>query len=172
MSTKSTEENDQHDAGTPRKHTPNTGKAPQAARTFYLWPEGRNPRVGNPFRGHPGQRDLLGASEWPTFFSRSVENERTSPRPLKSLSEASEGPSRALRAPGRGFPRPRIAETRGRIPTPKGPQNLWTPPLRSAPRAAVELFWYFEAIFRCFGGVFLGCTRRGSYSAKGRISAF
>ena len=49
----------------------------------YLWPKGRSPRVGTPSRA------LLGASEWPTLFSRSVENERTSPRLLKSLSRAS-----------------------------------------------------------------------------------
>ena len=51
----------------------------------YLWPEG-----WNPLRGHPGKRDLLEASEWPTLFSRSVENEHTFPRPLKSLFGASE----------------------------------------------------------------------------------
>ena len=54
----------------------------------------------NPLRGHPGKGDLLGASEWPTFFSRSVENENASPSPLKSLSEASESPSEALRGDG------------------------------------------------------------------------
>ena len=58
-----------------------------------------DPKAGaqglEPFRGHPGKRDLLGASEWPTFFSRSAECENTSPRFL-----------------GGGFQ----AETRGRIP--------------------------------------------------------
>ena len=88
------------------------------------------PRVGarglEP-RGHPGKRDLLGASEWPTFFSRSVKNEHTAPRPLKSLPGASESPSGPLRGPG-------IA--------PKGPQNLWTPEPGSAPCVPqLGMFW-------------------------------
>ena len=36
----------------------------------------------NLFREYLGKRELLGASEWPTLFSRSVENGQTSPRPL------------------------------------------------------------------------------------------
>ena len=36
------------------------------------------PEGWNPLRGHPGKWDLLGASEWPTLFSRSVENEHRS----------------------------------------------------------------------------------------------
>ena len=55
----------------------------------YLWPEGRNPRVGT-LRGHLAKRGLLGASEWPTFFPRSFENGHTSPRLLKSLSRGLE----------------------------------------------------------------------------------
>ena len=65
------------------------------------------------------------------MFSRSVENGHPSPRPLKSnLGE----PESLSGAPGRGSPRPRIAETRGRTPRPlRGPQNLWTPEPGSAP---------------------------------------
>ena len=58
-------------------------------------------RVGarglEPPQRHPGKRDLLGASEWPTLFCCSLENEHTFPRPLKSLSGASESLSGALR---------------------------------------------------------------------------
>ena len=39
-----------------------------------LWPEGRSPEW-NPVRGCVGRPDFLGASDRPTFFSRSVENE-------------------------------------------------------------------------------------------------
>ena len=57
------------------------------------------PRVAarglEPPEGHLGKRDLLEASEWPTFFSRSVENGHPSPRPLKSRPGAPE--SGALR---------------------------------------------------------------------------
>ena len=65
------------------------------------------PRVGarglEPFRGHPGKRDLLEASEWPTLFSRAVEDGHPFLRPLKSRE------------------------------APKGPQNLRTPEPGSAP---------------------------------------
>ena len=42
----------------------NLGAQEFEAVTF-LWLEGRRPRLGTP---HPGKRDLLGASEWPTLF--------------------------------------------------------------------------------------------------------
>ena len=43
---------------------------------------GWGPEGWNPLRGHPEKQDLLalGASEWPTFFSRFVEDECTSLR--------------------------------------------------------------------------------------------
>ena len=64
---------------------------------------------------------ILGASdERPTSLSRSVENEHTSPRPLKSLPRAPESLSGLQGAPEKGCPRPRdAAETRGWIPRPR-----------------------------------------------------
>ena len=55
------------------------------------------PRVGarglEPRQGASGNMGpLRGASEWPTLFSRSVDNGRPSPRPLKSCP----GPLRAF----------------------------------------------------------------------------
>ena len=43
------------------------------------------------------KRGLLEASEWPTLFSRSVENGHPSPRPLKSVPRGPESLSGALR---------------------------------------------------------------------------
>ena len=82
--------------------------------------------ASNPLRGHPGKRGLLEASEWPTLFSRSVENGHPSPRPLKSLPRGPESLSEALRGLWEGgFPRPRGLLKRGvefRGPYPKGPE--------------------------------------------------
>ena len=41
--------------------------------------------ICGPRVGARGLEPPLGASEWPTLFSRSVENEHTSPRPLKGF---------------------------------------------------------------------------------------
>ena len=41
-----------------------------------------------PLRGHPGKRDFLGVSDRPTFFSRSVEEERLSNAPNEGSSSA------------------------------------------------------------------------------------
>ena len=57
-----------------------------------LWPEGRNPLGG-----------ILEASEWPTLFSRSVENGHPSPRLLKGRPKAAESLSGALRGSWKGF---------------------------------------------------------------------
>ena len=66
-----------------------------------------------PFGRTVSLRDLLGASERPTFFSRAIENEHTSPRPLKSLPGFAESLSGVLMGPCEGGVRdPKIAYTR------------------------------------------------------------
>ena len=98
----------------PREHGPYP-KDPLFQNFFVICGPRLGARGSNPLRGHPGKRDLLRASELPTFFFRSVENEHTSPRPLKSHPNAPDG---------RGCLRPQITETRGQIPRPlRGPKT-------------------------------------------------
>ena len=85
-------------------------------RKVYLWPEGRSPRVGT----LSGAIRENGASWGPLNGPPSF------PAPVKRthLSEALRAFPGLSGASGKGFPTPRITETRGRIPRPlRGPKT-------------------------------------------------
>ena len=102
-------------------------------------------RVGTrglePPQGHPGKWDLLGGlwvAQRPTLFSRSIENEHTSPRRLKGLPRGPESLSGALSGLWEGVSEsPNYWNEGSNSEAPKGPQAGFRPSC-SAPRATME----------------------------------